>query len=68
MMAVFMSGTSVGRAFGDMLAVPLYGYGESTGVLSGIIVVVIGVVMFNAIALLALRVLSSSVQNLGARD
>jgi len=68
MMAVFMSGTSVGRAFGDMLAVPLYGYGESTGVLSGIIVVVIGVVMFNAIALLALRVLSSSMQNLGARD
>lgn len=68
MMAVFMSGTSVGRAFGDMLAVPLYGYGESTGVLSGIIVVVIGVVMFNAIALLALRVLSSSVQNLGSRD
>lgn len=68
MMAVFMSGTSVGRAFGDMLAVPLYGYGESTGVLSGIIVVVIGVVMFNAIALLALKVLSSSMQNLGAMD
>lgn len=68
MMAVFVSGTSVGRAFGDMLAVPLYGYGESTGFLSGIIVVVIGVVMFNAIALLALKVLSSSMQNYGAMD
>lgn len=67
-MAVFISGTSVGRAFGDMLAVPLYGYGESTGILSGIIVVVIGVVIFNAIALLALKVLSSSMQNLGASD
>ena len=48
-MAVFISGTSVSSAFGDMLAVPLYGYGESTGILSGIIVVVIGVVMFNII-------------------
>ena len=67
-MAVFISGTSVGRAFGDMLAIPLYSYGESTGNLAGIIVVVIGVVMFNAIALLALKVLSSSMQNLGARD
>ena len=67
-MAVFISGTSVGRAFGDMLAIPLYSYGESTGNLSGIIVVVIGVVMFNAIALLALKMLSSSMQNLGARD
>ncbi len=67
-MAVFISGTSVGRAFGDMLAIPLYSYGESTGNLAGIIVVVIGVVMFNAIALLALKVLSSSMQNLRARD
>ena len=67
-MAVFISGTSVGRAFGDMLAIPLYDYGESTGILSGIIVVVIGVVIFDAIALLALKVLSSSMQNLGARD
>ena len=67
-MAVFISGTSVGRAFGDMLAIPLYSYGESTGNLAGIIVVVIGVVLFNAIALLALKVLSSSMQNLGVRD
>ena len=62
-MAAYISGTSVGRTFGDVLAIPLYGYGESTGTLSGIIVVVIGVVMFNAIALLALKVLSSSMQN-----
>ncbi|MFC2055930.1 MFS transporter [Chloroflexota bacterium] len=68
MMAVFVSGTSVGRAFGDILAVPLYGYGESTGILSGIIVVVIGVVMFNAIALLALKMLSSSMKNYGVRN
>lgn len=67
-MAVFISGTSVGRAFGDMLAIPLYSYGESTGNLAGIIVVVIGVVLFNSIALLALKVLSSSMQNLGVRD
>jgi hypothetical protein len=51
-----------------MLAVPLYSYGESTGNLAGIMVVVIGVVIFNSIALLALKVLSSSMQNLGVRD
>jgi len=59
MMAAFISATSVGRAVGDLLAPPLYEFGVSTAIVSGILFVVGGILCFNLLAGFGLVVLNS---------
>ncbi len=65
LMAVNIAALSLGRALGALIAHPLYEWGQNTGSLPeglpGIMVSALVVVLFNAFALLALRVLRRTI-------
>jgi DHA1 family inner membrane transport protein len=65
LMAVNIAALSLGRALGSLIAHPLYEWGQNAGTLPeglpGILVSALVVVLFNAFALLALRVLRRTI-------
>ena len=64
MLATNVSGTALGRALGALIALPLFRWGETSGVLPGILVCGLVTVLFNGLAMLIFTRLKRKISHL----
>lgn len=56
-MSSYIAGMSIGRTLGAKLSLPLYELGRMTQEVSGLLIILLVAVVFNLVALAALRVI-----------